>query len=343
MPRIKALTTGSIPSFLDMVLNIAESDTSSSLANQDSWIAQMKAKNTGKLAMYGDDTWLKLFPNTFDRADGTSSFFVSDYTDVDHNVTRHVPSELLNDDWNVMIMHYLGLDHIGHKSGSSRAHRSDGISINMVPKQQEMDEVVKHIYAAFQSMRALKNSLLVLCGDHGMTDGGNHGGSAPGETSPAMVFVSPKLKAVTRGANCPTHPRRDLEYYDLIEQSDIAPTLAGLLGFPVPLNNLGVFIPQLLPIFKNGEQSLIRCWRLRSHTSEDDQMELLYRNALELANIVKETFPHEIYTAENSVPNCKPPSTTTDELACLWATAASSLKERPWSVKASQAPLLKVS
>jgi hypothetical protein len=27
--------------------------------------------------MYGDDTWLKLFPGTFDRAEGTTSFFVS--------------------------------------------------------------------------------------------------------------------------------------------------------------------------------------------------------------------------------------------------------------------------
>ena len=77
MPRVKALTTGSIPSFLDMILNIAESDTTSTLAHQDTWIAQMRYKKPGKLVMYGDDTWLKLFPNTFDRADGTTSFFVS--------------------------------------------------------------------------------------------------------------------------------------------------------------------------------------------------------------------------------------------------------------------------
>lgn len=76
MPRVKALTTGSIPSFLDMVLNIAESDTSS-LATQDTWLAQMANKKTGMLTMWGDDTWLKLFPDTFGRADGTSSFFVS--------------------------------------------------------------------------------------------------------------------------------------------------------------------------------------------------------------------------------------------------------------------------
>jgi ethanolaminephosphotransferase len=81
MPRIKAITTGSIPSFLDVILNFAESDTTSSLASQDTWLAQMKekwkSKWARKLVMYGDDTWLKLFPGTFHRSDGTSSFFVS--------------------------------------------------------------------------------------------------------------------------------------------------------------------------------------------------------------------------------------------------------------------------
>mgnify|MGYP001191606176 FL=1 len=77
MPRLKAITTGSIPSFLDVVLNLDETDESSSLANQDTWLAQMRARRPGKLVMYGDDTWLKLFPGVFDRADGTSSFFVS--------------------------------------------------------------------------------------------------------------------------------------------------------------------------------------------------------------------------------------------------------------------------
>jgi ethanolaminephosphotransferase len=81
MPRVKAITTGSIPSFVDVILNFAESDTSSTLGTQDTWLAQIKAKDfgsgKGKLVMYGDDTWLKLFPDFFERADGTSSFFVS--------------------------------------------------------------------------------------------------------------------------------------------------------------------------------------------------------------------------------------------------------------------------
>jgi ethanolamine phosphate transferase 2 subunit G len=76
LPRIKALTTGSIPNFLDAILNIAESDTSSTLAFQDTWLSQ--ANLTGEqLVMYGDDTWIKLFPGMFTRSEGTSSFFVS--------------------------------------------------------------------------------------------------------------------------------------------------------------------------------------------------------------------------------------------------------------------------
>ncbi len=80
-----------------------------------------------RILFYGDDTWLKLFPNHFTKSEGTTSFFVSDTTEVDNNVTRHlVPemnalkNELEEDDWDVMILHYLGLDHVGHGGGPRR-------------------------------------------------------------------------------------------------------------------------------------------------------------------------------------------------------------------------------
>ncbi|XXH04428.1 hypothetical protein Hte_010843 [Hypoxylon texense] len=222
MPRIKAITTGSTPSFLDAILSFDEADTSSTLAAQDTWLAQMKAKKTGKLVMHGDDTWLKLFPGIFDRADGTSSFFVSDFTEVDNNVTRHIPDELRNDDWNTMVLHYLGLDHIGHKTGPRGP--------NMIPKQREMDGVVRTIYEALETQPHLRSTLLVFCGDHGMNDAGNHGASSPGETSPALVFVSPKLKSISKPLKVPADFVEDFRYYRVVEQSDLAPTLAALLG-----------------------------------------------------------------------------------------------------------------
>lgn len=122
----------------------------------------------------------------------------------------------------------------------------------MIPKQQEMDGIVRQIYTAMESEQHLRSSLLVLCGDHGMNDAGNHGGSAPGETSPALTFISPKLQSTFQGNDCPAEPDEDFQYYSVVEQSDIAPTLAGLIGFPIPLNNLGVFIPYLLQIWKKG-------------------------------------------------------------------------------------------
>ncbi|KAG9242411.1 GPI ethanolamine phosphate transferas-like protein 2 [Calycina marina] len=266
MPRIKAITTGSTPSFLDVILNFAESDTSSSLATQDTWLAQMKAKKTGKLVMYGDDTWLKLFPGVFDRADGTSSFFVSDFTEVDHNVTRHVPGELKLDDWSTMVLHYLGLDHIGHKTGPRGP--------NMIPKQREMDGIVKQIYQAMETEDHLSATLLVLCGDHGMNDAGNHGGSSPGETSPALVFMSPKLKSITSGVQSPAQYKEDFQYYTTVDQSDIAPTLGALLGFPIPRNSLGSFIVEFLPLW-----------------SSKDRLRIMIQNAQQIASVVSAAFP----------------------------------------------------
>lgn len=126
----------------------------------------------------------------------------------------------------------------------------------MTPKQREMDAIVKRIYEMIEKGGHLENTLLVLCGDHGMTDGGNHGGSAPGETSPALVFLSPKFKRIAQSIMVPAEPRQDFDFFTKVEQSDLVPTLAGLLGLPIPLNNLGVFIDDLLPMWSNSEYSV---------------------------------------------------------------------------------------
>lgn len=123
----------------------------------------------------------------------------------------------------------------------------------MIPKQREMDGIVNQIYEAIETQKQFHSTLLVLCGDHGMNDGGNHGGSSSGETSPALVFISPKFQAITNGSNCPVGlPEGQFHYYDMVEQSDIVPTLAALLGFPIPLNNLGTLIPYFLRIWNEG-------------------------------------------------------------------------------------------
>lgn len=102
LPRIKALTTGSVPQYVDVVRNLAASEVL-----QDSWLHS--AKKLGlKTVFYGDNTWEKLFPNLFARSEGTTSFFVWDFSEVDYNVTRNVDMELKEFDWDIMVLHYLG-------------------------------------------------------------------------------------------------------------------------------------------------------------------------------------------------------------------------------------------
>lgn len=295
MPRVKAITTGSVPSFLDLVLNFAESDTSSTLASQDSWLAQLKTRPGGKLVMYGDDTWLRLFPDFFERADGTTSFFVSDFTEVDNNVTRHVPEELMKDDWTGMVMHFLGLDHIGHKTGPRGP--------NMPGKQLEMDGIIKTIYEAMEKHAHLKSTLLVLLGDHGMNEAGNHGANSAGEVSTALTLIAPKFQHVLSGQPSPARFSNDFKYHDFVDQSDIAPTLAALLGFPIPRNSLGAIIPKVLDLWAN----------------KTDRYTLLYQNAAQIQQVAYATYS-DAFNSIGNFSDCLSKQRLSEPqlLACKW-------------------------
>lgn len=56
----------------------------------------------------------------------------------DKNITKVVFSEVKKDDWKMLILHFLGLDHIGHVEGPK--------SKKVAPKLQEMDAIIAHIH-----------------------------------------------------------------------------------------------------------------------------------------------------------------------------------------------------
>jgi ethanolaminephosphotransferase len=254
---------------------------------------------------------------------------MQDFTEVDNNVTRHVPDELGRDDWNSMIMHYLGLDHIGHKTGPQGP--------NMIPKQHEMDGIVRTIFEAMEKYDHHGKTLLVLAGDHGMNAGGNHGGSGPGETEPALLFASPQLRKIHRDSEqeSPTAPKPGTEfhYYTKVQQSDLIPTLAGLMGFPVSRNSLGVFIPEFTALW-----------------SEKDSTQLLRQNADQILQIIEAShgasaFQDIVTTYRSRLASlgghnkpCKDVDEGIQRLACLWASALSVRNARN-SLETEQAAL----
>ncbi|GAA6004814.1 hypothetical protein JCM11491_002242 [Sporobolomyces phaffii] len=250
LPRLKAITTGSNPTFLDAILNIAdEGSSSAALEHTDSWVRQLALRSgrPTKLAFAGDDTWLRLFPpRWFSWSEGVSSFFVSDTRTVDSNVTRHLDSLLAerptasavpSSDWDVLILHYLGLDHIGHLEGPDSAL--------MRPKQQEMDRVFERFYKSMEERDARDGgkSLLVLIGDHGMTEGGNHGGSAESETSSALLLAAPSLNATLPSWSTGSMQASSYRYHEVVQQVDLVPTLSVLFDLGIPKNSMGRLIP----------------------------------------------------------------------------------------------------
>ncbi|XP_075959121.1 GPI ethanolamine phosphate transferase 2, catalytic subunit isoform X1 [Anarhichas minor] len=251
MPRIKALTTGSIPGFIDVVMNL---NSPALLEDNLLWQAKTAGK---KMVFYGDDTWVRLFPKHFMEYDGTTSFFVSDYTEVDNNVTRHLDSTLKRDDWDILILHYLGLDHIGHISGPH--------SSLIQPKLLEMDDILKKIHSALISKEAEGSLpyLLVLCGDHGMSETGSHGGSSEPEVNTPLVLISPAFKR-----------KVGMEKPGVVEQVDLTPTLALGLGLPISQNSVGRIIPGVL-----------------EETSLRDQLRYLHLNGHQLSCLLKDSTP----------------------------------------------------
>ncbi|OMH83431.1 GPI ethanolamine phosphate transferase 3 [Zancudomyces culisetae] len=184
--RLKGLTTGQLPTFVD-----AGSNFGGSAIKEDNWVNQLVSRKEGtKIVFLGDDTWEGVFPeelvNTeikkraeesgwvYSRPfpsldvwdldsvdDGVISRmagFIADKKDkavlekwrelvVQKSTWKHPDFETVEStkvadekqDWDVMIGHMLGVDHVGHR-------RSD------------------------------KRTLLVVMGDHGMNNWGDHGG-----------------------------------------------------------------------------------------------------------------------------------------------------------------------
>jgi hypothetical protein len=76
LPRLKALTAGTPPVFLDILANLDETGITGKEEENDSWVRQLY-KAGKKLVMLGDDTWIRLFPKEyFIRVDPTTSFYV---------------------------------------------------------------------------------------------------------------------------------------------------------------------------------------------------------------------------------------------------------------------------
>ena len=163
-------------------------------------------------------------------------------------MTRHLDFELKQIDWDVMILHYLGLDHVGHMEGPFAPY-------NIRRKLHEMDEVIRKIYSGLND-----EDLFLILSDHGMANEGGHGGSSHMEVRTPSLFASKSYgesKELLSGFDFKNFMRN----VPTREQIDLVSTLCCLFDLSVPEHNRGVnFIKELIRVnsvkFENELSSL---------------------------------------------------------------------------------------
>lgn len=276
MQRLKALTTGGLPTFADISANFG-----GGTVDDDSWIQQLRTVDFRKrglslpsqTAFVGDDTWVDLFPNAFTYSYPYPSFNTRDLDTVDNGCLKQIPDLLPrvlkttktfkdaapdnnnnnNSHVEALIVHFLGVDHVGHTYGPHNQYmdaKLKQMDAALATILEWVDESSSNISTADDN-NAPCHSVWIF-GDHGMTEDGNHGGGSMEETHAALFVHS----------NCGGDVRQKSSSWDKFErtessawvsetfaeihQIDLVPTISLLLGLPIPFANLGALIPSVL-------------------------------------------------------------------------------------------------
>lgn len=261
LQRLKGLTTGSLPTFVD-----AGSNFDGDVIEEDNFIKQLY-QNGKKITFAGDDTWQALFSPFLHTSYPYESLNVWDLHTVDDGVIEHMMPLLEKENqgkWDVLIGHTLGVDHVGHRYGPDH--------FSMIDKQEQMDEFLRNVTTKIDD-----NTVLIVMGDHGMDKTGNHGGDSKEELEAALWLYSKKKSFKQNIDKSVYNIANNGELYRAVNQIDLVPTFSLLMGLPVPFNNLGKPVAEAfhtnvaLKLANSVTLQQIQTYRQHSDTLRDDQ------------------------------------------------------------------------
>ncbi|PIN13319.1 Glycosylphosphatidylinositol anchor synthesis protein [Handroanthus impetiginosus] len=259
LQRLKGLATGGLPTFID----VGNSFGAPAIV-EDNLIHQL-VQNGKRVVMMGDDTWVQLFPHHFDTSYPFPSFNVKDLHTVDNGCITNLFPTLYKDDWDVLIAHFLGVDHAGHIFGVD--------STPMMEKLEQYNEILKKVVGVLESQSGPgglhENTMLLVMGDHGQTMNGDHGGGTAEEVETAIFALSLKkpptsLPAAADSLSCQLDMHGRRVCIDSIQQLDFAATVSALLGVPFPFGSIGRVSSQLISLAGGT-------WNQEKSTTGEDQ------------------------------------------------------------------------
>lgn len=268
LQRLKGLTTGGLPTFID----VGNSFGAPAII-EDNLINQL-VQNGKRVWMMGDDTWIQLFPHHFEKSYPYPSFNVKDLHTVDNGCIDHLLPSLHQEDWDVLIAHFLGVDHAGHIFGVD--------SIPMIEKLEQYNIVLEKVVEVLESQSGPggihENTFLVVMGDHGQTLNGDHGGGSDEEVETsifAMSFKKPPshIPSEFDTSFCELDMDRKKVCVSSIQQVDFAVTMSALLGIPFPFGSIGRVNPELYALGADSRMESTPVGSLESQSALEESME----------------------------------------------------------------------
>eukprot|EP00064_Thunnus_orientalis_P000721 superscaffoldBa00000040_g722 len=170
----------------------------------------------------------------------------------------------LLEDKNVLFLHLLGIDTNGHAHRPMSQEYLDNIGL--------VDTGVSELVSMVEDFFGYDGrTAYVFTSDHGMTDWGSHGAGHPSETLTPLVVWGAGVHNAQRVTEPQLYKDGYLQDWKLehlqrvdVNQADIAPLMASLIGVPIPVNSVGV-----LPL-------------LYLNNSDQFKAESMYTNAIQV-------------------------------------------------------------
>lgn len=219
---VLSLGTGQRGTFANIVLNL-----NAARARHDDLLARLRASGL-RAALAGDEVWAQTFGD-FD-AQVVDERGLSLKTDdspailaAAERLARTEPRPAL------LVAHFVAPDHMAH------AYRADSATYR--EHLRALDASLEALYARLPS-----DWTVVALSDHAALANGQHGTDAPEMRLTPLVAFGPGVRA-----GAASRP---------LEQVDVAPTLATLLGVPVPVHGRGTPATDLLDLSPAGAASV---------------------------------------------------------------------------------------
>jgi GPI ethanolamine phosphate transferase 3 subunit O len=179
----------------------------------------------------GGFSWVHLYGDNIDRAYPKSLYNVAELDEPDEITMNDFYREYDAKNWTVMIAHIIGVDHAGH-------YFSDVAHSEIERKLGDAEILIKKLMDKLDD-----DTVMLVFGDHGMTDMGGHGGESQEELRTALFGYS------KGGFPMKSKSDKILSIFDEmtkdLKQLDLPSMLASLLHTLLPFQNVGVLHPYL--------------------------------------------------------------------------------------------------